>query len=266
MRYGRDVGEQLAQVGEIVDAHANVGAFRGCAMRHNAGLFRDTVDALVGHMDVHGVRRAFVCSFDSILGADADGNRKLAGVQEEVEGRLYGFATVDPCCDSACSDLEYAAKVLRLRGLKLHPSLQQFDPRDHRVRSVLDLAGELQLPVMLHCGWTCENSSPPVLARIAKEHGNATFIFAHMGGVNVHKTAELVRPLDNVFLETSVSRAVFDPVHVVCRSVGSGRLMYGSDFPCGSMFVELCRILDAGLSSEQLGDVLCNTARRVIGV
>jgi hypothetical protein len=43
---------------------------------------------------------------------------------------------------------------------------------------------------MIHCGTTNKASHPSTLARVARRFSGVQFVFAHMGGTNIHQTAE----------------------------------------------------------------------------
>ena len=53
--------------------------------------------------------------------------------------RFIGFATVDPNRPDALNRLRHAFETLKLRGLKLHPSKQQFYPNDPKLFPIYEL-------------------------------------------------------------------------------------------------------------------------------
>ena len=82
-----------------------------------------------------------------LLGWDAGGkeldNAEIARICRE-SGRFVGFGSVDPNREDA---LERLARFpeLGLKGLKLHPTMQAFDPGDDRFLPFFDAAAELGL-------------------------------------------------------------------------------------------------------------------------
>jgi predicted TIM-barrel fold metal-dependent hydrolase len=241
----------------IIDCHVNVGKYIYIDLPENDTWDTfETAHLLLGNCDRFKIEAALVCNFESIFYNPSIGNAALSTIQQQTSGRLIGLATVHPLLKSAPSDLLHAIDVLKLHGLKLHPSYQRFTPTDSRVQPLFELCGAHNAPVMFHCGTTQASCHPEILAKVAQQHPKCTFIFAHMGGTNVHLTAEAIRKLDNVYLETSVSRPVFDPIRSVANRIGIGRLLFGSDFPCGSIQLELFRIFDAGFTDEELRLVL----------
>src|SRR4051794_10607119 len=79
----------------------------------------------------------------ALLGWDAQGreipNAELAAICARSGGRFAGFGSVDPNRADALERLA-AFPVLGLRGLRLHPTLQGFDPGDDRFLPFFDLA------------------------------------------------------------------------------------------------------------------------------
>ena len=90
-----------------------------------------------------------------LLGWDAQGkeldNAEIARICRESAGASSGFGSVDPNREDA---LERLARfpALGLRGLKLHPTMQEFDPGDDRFLPFFDAAAELGLILLTHAG------------------------------------------------------------------------------------------------------------------
>jgi uncharacterized protein len=104
-------------------------------------------------MNAAGIERAVLLPI-ACQRARQDGVSSNEQVAElcAISPRFIGFASVDPLQTRAALALEDAVKKLGLRGLKLDPSLQDFDPRDTRVFEVYEAANALGLPVVLHTG------------------------------------------------------------------------------------------------------------------
>jgi predicted TIM-barrel fold metal-dependent hydrolase len=71
-------------------------------------------------------------------------NAWLARICAQSEGRFVGFGSVDPLRRDAIERLQQFPE-LSLRGVKLHPTLQGFDPADDAVLPFFDAAAELGL-------------------------------------------------------------------------------------------------------------------------
>ena len=60
--------------------------------------------------------------------------------------KVIGFASVDPNSPTAVPDLERAVKELGLRGLKLSPIYQDFEPDSPEVYPLYETIQELSIP------------------------------------------------------------------------------------------------------------------------
>jgi predicted TIM-barrel fold metal-dependent hydrolase len=76
-------------------------------------------------MDKHKIDMALVNAFAGVIT-----NEQLSQVIKEHKERLIGFAWIDKPLDKEESvyEMEEAFSTLGLKGLKLHPGTQQFNP------------------------------------------------------------------------------------------------------------------------------------------
>jgi predicted TIM-barrel fold metal-dependent hydrolase len=212
------------------------------------------------------VSAAIVCSLDALCRRDPGANASLGELQRSHPSVLYGLATVDPMTANAPATLESALVEHKLLGLKLNPRLQGFDPLAPEVVPLIEVCCALDLPIMIHCGVTHIETHPSTLGRLARRHRGARFLFAHMGGMNSHLVVDEATAVDNVWLETSVSRHVYDPVARAVQRLGSSRVLFGSDLPFGSLQVELYRVLASDLDDKDLARVLGANANEFFGL
>jgi uncharacterized protein len=112
-------------------------------------------------------------------------HREVLSVCRKSQGRLVGFAGVDPRRESGPDLLRIAFDELGARGLKLHPT-GAWSLDDDRTGELVTLASSRGLPVLVHVGATMkilsdENSQPHALLRLARRFPSATFIAGHSG-------------------------------------------------------------------------------------
>ena len=112
-------------------------------------------------------------------------HREVLGVCRNSQGRLVGFAGVDPRRKSGPDLLRRAFDDLGARGLKLHPT-GAWSLDDDRTGEMVTLASSRGLPVLVHIGATMkilsdEHSQPHALLRLARRFPAATFIAGHSG-------------------------------------------------------------------------------------
>jgi predicted TIM-barrel fold metal-dependent hydrolase len=165
-------------------------------------------------------------------------------VAEQVaasNGRAIGFASVDPHRPDALVEFQRAVSVLGLRGLKLSPVYQGFDPRMDKAWALYELADRLQVPVMFHVGGanpasaTLEHGNPVLLDPIARAFPGLRIIVAHLGQPNMAETVMLLRKHRNVFADLSARFhrpwQLYNGLVVALEYGVWDKLLFGSDFP-----------------------------------
>jgi hypothetical protein len=116
---------------------------------------------------VQGVERAIVLAFDAPdIGVEVP-NEYVADYVRQHPEKLIGFASVDPKRPQAPAILERAVTRLGLRGLKIAPIYQHFDPWSTASIELLEAANALRIPVLWHQETTFVRDSPLNLARPA---------------------------------------------------------------------------------------------------
>jgi predicted TIM-barrel fold metal-dependent hydrolase len=133
--------------------------------------------------------------------ADADGlaeyyrSRRMAFVVFSVDERLSGrpqvsndevaafasahadiaiaFASIDPHRGAdGVAEARRLVSAGRVRGLKLHPPLQQFDPSDRLAYPLYEVFAEARLPVLFHTGHSGIGTGMPGGGGIRLKYGN----------------------------------------------------------------------------------------------
>ncbi|WP_331755755.1 amidohydrolase family protein [Streptomyces sp. NBC_01643] len=194
---------------------------------------------------------------------------------------LVPFCSVDPRSGPA------AAKRLRelvgtgARGLKLHPSLQAFDPSDKDNYPLYEAACELGIPVVFHTGQTgigagipggrgikLRYSDPMLLDDVAADFPQLTVIMAHPAVPWLDAQLSVATHKANVYIDLSGWTPKLFPPQLV-RAV-NGRLkhkvLFGSDYP----LIQPDRWLDdfgtLGIKPNVLSFVLKDNAARILGL
>ena len=81
-------------------------------------------------------------------------NELIAEYVQEHPEKVEGWASVDPTQPDCIEQLEYCVKTLKLKGLKLGPVYQHFDPQDRQYWPFFRKVQQLGLPIMWHQGTT----------------------------------------------------------------------------------------------------------------
>jgi hypothetical protein len=234
-------------------------------------------------MDVAGIERAV------LLPIDCTRARKVAvSSNEQVAGlcgrshRFIGFASVDPLREGAVKELETAVRKLGLKGLKLDPALQDFDPADRRALSVYEAAEGLRIPLVIHTGlsWApgtaLGRGQPLLLEEPIRRFAKLNFVLAHFGWPWVWEAAALALKYPNVFLDTSCLyydspseffQFVFSkqiPSTVIERSLRN-QVVFGSNYPRVEIKNMVHALRSLPLTEGCLSRILRENAKRLLG-
>jgi predicted TIM-barrel fold metal-dependent hydrolase len=251
-----ELREELPAGAEIFDAHTHLGT---------------DIDSMVGRydeleelMDRYGISRANVFCLDEPdrePGFRAPNDRTLA-FAERANGRLIPYVRLD----LTEAPIEEAERCLDLgaRGIKLHPRAQKFLLDDERLAPVFAIAAERRVPILIHGG----RGLPPIadsLNRLVDAYPDAQLIIAHAGIADLTGLAGCFAGKAGVFFDTSV----WSPIDLLSffRLVPPEQILYASDYPYGqqpgSLFIALRTARSAGLTEQQIVEILAGNANRI---
>ncbi|MDE2840302.1 MAG: amidohydrolase family protein [Chloroflexota bacterium] len=168
-------------------------------------------------------------------------NEYVADYVRGAGDNVIGFASVDANDADAPDQLEHAAKNLGLRGLKIGPIYQNYDPLGEGALAMFAKAETLGLPVMWHHGTTfvrkapLKYTQPYQVDEIAIRFPDLKVIVAHMGHPGIGETVSVVLKQPNVY--TDISGLYPRPwlyYNALITAVEYGtadKLLFGTDFP-----------------------------------
>jgi predicted TIM-barrel fold metal-dependent hydrolase len=217
---------------------------------------------------------------ESVTGRGWMGNDWLAGLADRFPGVLMGFGSVDPHAEDAVDDVKRCAD-LGLKGLKLHPTMQQFDPGETRYYALWKAAEDLGLVCLFHTG-TCgiaagtpgaggtkiRYSHPAFLDSVGADFPGLTLIAAHFGWPWFLECLAIALHKSNVYIELSGWAPGYLPPEVK-REIGrrlNARTLFGSDYP----FIDVDRWFrefdQLGLPDGAAEPILKGNAARLLGL
>jgi predicted TIM-barrel fold metal-dependent hydrolase len=241
-----ELRRELPEDADIFDAHTHLGT----DIDGMVGIYDD----LIRGMEKYGISRCNMFCLDEPdrhPGFRAGNDRSLA-FAERSGGKLIPFVRLDLAEDP----IDEATRCLDLgaKGIKLHPRAQKFLLNDERLSPIFELAGDRNVPILIHGG----RGLPPIaddLVRLVDRYPKAQLIVAHAGIADMAALAAGLGGKAGVFFDTSV----WSPVDLLglYRLVGPEQVVYAS------LLVSLRTARLAGLSEEQVRDVLAGNANRI---
>jgi uncharacterized protein len=168
-------------------------------------------------------------------------NEFVAEYVARFPGRAVGLAAVHPHDPTAAKEFEHSIRELGLKGLKLSPVYQGFDPWSPEVWRLYEMADDFKVPVMFHVGGVYDPSghlewgNPLLLDRIGRSFPELKMIVAHFGQPMMEETVILMRKNRNVFTDLSArfhrKWQLYHGLQVAIEYKVTDRILFGSDFP-----------------------------------
>lgn len=196
-----------------------------------------TPDGIIAAMDSAGIDMAVVFPFNE---ADpgvsfSRTNDYIAGAAGRHPDRLIGFCRLDPNYGGlAVAELVRSVRELGLRGVKLHPSSQNFQLDNPALIDILAAAEEMGVPALFDTGK--EMSPPSGIAELAARFPRLTVIMAHM---NLYDdTIRAAKAAPNIMVGTTGYFNI-NRLGMAIAELGAGRFASGSDSPYIKMESEL---------------------------
>lgn len=194
-------------------------------------------------------------------------NEIIADYVKAHPEKLVGWASVDPNEPDCVEQLIYCVKELGLRGLKLGPVYQHFDPMDRKHWPLFAKCQELDLPIMWHQGTTFPSRArlkwglPLQLEDIAMDFPDLRMIVAHLGHPWEEDLVVLIRKCPNVY--TDISAVHYRPwrywqAMVTAMEYGvTHKILLASDFPSATItnVITGLRNVNAPVSGTQLPQI-----------
>lgn len=253
----------------IIDAHVHIHPDpKGWGEKYDASL-----NTLINLLDKSPVDKAVLLPIYPKVT-----NAFIAKACQEYSDKFIGFASVNPLGGKeSIEQLEQDVFQYKLKGLKLHPRLQNFSLNDSRIIPILQKAADLALPVIIDTfpnGIGLERSFPLLINGVAEAVPKAKIIMAHFGGYKLWDALFVAKAHPNVFVDLAYSLLYFRgsslerDLEFAIKKLGSHRCIYGSDHP----EMELNKTFDASLkvlnhyqlSSKDMENILGGTISSLI--
>lgn len=196
-------------------------------------------------------------------------NEFIARTAAEGEGLYTGLGTMHPDSQDMEGDVLHL-KELGLRGVKLHPDIQQFPLDDPRCMPFYEICSELGIPVLMHTGdKRYDYSNPNRLIPVLRKFPKLTVIGAHLGGWSIWEEAsDQLRDIPNLYYDCSSTFAWIGPEKAakIIRKLGADRVMFGTDYPMWEPKLELEVFFRMNLSEDENKAVLSENAKRIFKI
>lgn len=259
----------------IIDAHAHIFPEK-IAEKAAAGIsgfydnmpvaYNGMLKTLLAEGEAAGVSRFVVQSVATVPEQVPSINNFIAASVSAYPDKLIGFGALHPDYPDIAGETERIIS-LGLKGIKLHSDFQRFNIDDERAFPIYE-AAEGRLPILFHVGDPrYDYSSPKRLMNVVKRFPKLTVIGAHLCGWTKWDEAEELFAHSGVYADCSSSLYALSPERAaqIIRSIGTKRVMWGTDYPMWRADEELRRFDALPLNGEEREDILYRNVLRLIG-
>lgn len=259
---------------EIIDAHCHIypekiaeKAVHGTDNFYGVVSFcKGTVADLKERGEGAGIDRFVVQSVATTPKQVASINNFIAEQVAFSNGKLIGLGTLHQDSPDMISDVKNVVS-LGLKGIKLHPDIQNFKIDEKRHYLMYELACKYNLPILMHTGDNrYDNSNPNRLKNVLNDFPDLTLIGAHFGGWSVYEEASKeLCGYKNLFVDCSSSfyRLTDEQIKEIIARYGYDKVLFGTDYPMWNPEKELERLFSLDVNEDNLKKILSENAKRV---
>ena len=196
-------------------------------------------------------------------------NEFIAATVAENKGLLTGLGTLHPDSPDQVADVRRVVE-LGLKGVKLHPDIQNFKIDDYRCLKIYELCEQENLPILMHTGdYRYDNSNPNRLLPVLQIYSGLTIIGAHFGGWSIWEEAsQKLGGVPNLYVDCSSTMGFTDlaTTRRALENYGADRVLFGTDYPMWGPADELEKFFALGLSEEDNRKILSENAKKLFSL
>jgi predicted TIM-barrel fold metal-dependent hydrolase len=263
----------------IIDCHVHLNRYGD----GEAATLADRLQALRAEMDRNGVGYALVLTSYKANAERPSLQEMLAVCGDDPRIGIVAGVSYLNYTASDLADLRVLLRTGRIKGLKLYPGYEPYYVHDPRMRVVYELAGEFQVPVMIHTGDTYDPkgrikySHPIEVDEVAVDFRDVTFVICHLGNPWVTDAMEVIYKNPNVVgdisgftlgqFEERFERFMLQQVREVIAFAGDpSKLLYGTDWPISDMASYIRFVRNLELTPEENEMVFWRNAARLFRI
>lgn len=257
----------------VVDIHTHVfppavAARAVTGLVDKAGLkphYDGTPAGLLAAMDRAGVNVSVLCPVATKADQVEGINDWTASLASE---RFVPFGAMHPDYKDPVREVERMVS-LGIRGIKLHPEFQDFDPAEDRMQPLYRAAARHDLPILFHAGedpnYETVRGVPTTFRRVIDAHPELTIILAHLGGYRVWEDVAEHLLGERIYLDTAYTFELpADEVAAIVREHGTDRVLFGSDGPWTDAGTEIAELRELGLPGDDVERILWRNAAELL--
>lgn len=196
-------------------------------------------------------------------------NKFIADAVNNSLGFFTGLGTLHPDCEDFNEETDYIVD-LGLKGVKLHPDIQNFKMDTARLFEMYEICEKKGLVMLIHTGdKRYDNSNPDRVLNVLKSFPDLTVIGAHFGGWSVwEEAAEKLCGFKNFYVDCSSSFQFAENADFkkIIMKYGTDKVLFASDYPMWDAKDELETLFSFGFSKEDMTRMLSVNAKKIFNI
>jgi hypothetical protein len=199
--------------------------------------------------------------------------------------QLVPLVSIHPDMDGDLPPLLSDYVALGAKGLKIHPSIQEFAPDHDKMQGIYAYCDAHAFPVVFHCGlvsrvYLNDYADLDMILPVIDAHRHLPIVLTHMAEGNAADVFRIAEQHPNVFFDTSIvisGKLCFKRLHNPCwqddafvvdviARVGAERIVFGSDYPFGSPFHDVMRFLRMPITDAEKRMIVGGNAVRLFHI
>lgn len=209
-----------------------------------------------------------VKQFDSIIRFASELNETY----QSEKNRIISFAGIHPDDPDLKSHLNII-KNEGFKGIKIHPPYQEMEFNDKRIKNLLYLTSELDIPVITHAGldpldMVHNYCSPEMIFEVLEDVSPKNLILAHLGSnFNYEQSLEKLCGLD-VYFDTAaaLSRMDISLFKKIVEKHGADKILFATDCPWGHQDEYVNILKSCNISNAAKEKILGENAAKLLNI
>ncbi|MHB9036265.1 MAG: amidohydrolase family protein [Armatimonadota bacterium] len=267
--------EKSGKFGKVIDFHAHVFpdqvAERAIETLHAAYqielAFDGTVSGLLSLMEQDGVDFAVVQPVATKAGQVKSINDWAAS---HTDFRIISFGGIHPDYEDVPGEIDRMIS-LGIPGIKIQANWQDVYVDDLKMFPIYE-AAQGRLIIMFHAGeeptpFDPQRATPERLRVVHENFPKLAMVAAHMGGYLAWDQSNEHLVGKNLYLDTSACFRQYMPdeqLLSMIRRHGAERVLFATDLPLARPSVEIQRLLEIGLTDDELELIFWRNAERLL--
>jgi uncharacterized protein len=262
----------------IIDCHVHLNRYEP----EEPALLQDRYAVLKSEMQYHGIDYALVLSSYKVNEERPSTRSILEVVGDDPQIGVVAGVSYSNYTASDLAELRDMLRDRQVRGVKLYPGYEAFYVHDTRMRVIYELAGEFNVPVMIHTGDTynpkgkVKYAHPLEVDEVAVDFPDVTFVICHLGNPWVTDAMEVIYKNANVVgdvsgftlgrFEERFEKYMLQQIQEVIAFAGDpSSLLFGTDWPICDIGSYIRFVQQLGLREDEMELIFWRNTARIFG-